>query len=400
MDSNGSKPQAGFCVLPHDLAELRRTLAVVENSKAVGGVNPRPPGLHNHFLQAVKKLLARSLDWYSRPLREFHASLARSLTEIYCVLENHSVSLHTLDMKLAQNQLDLLHEQVRALISLENASNAAVAETPAAGPGEEAAIADPPYCMETRLGNDRTTYILGLFGTGRLYINDLILQNIGERAKYFRDGIRVYPGPTSMICSGHVTMKYLSRHQAPPELMRRIAGAVKGRIADSVFIYRHPLDSLLTNWVYWRNYIQENRTICAISDVYGSTDDLCADMERNFFEFKAFAEGDPDFYAGLTGPRFLSFAEFVEESALHYQAATLSLRLEDFMADPAKEFAKIVELMSADTDLSPALLARPRSKPYGHLAVQEKVPRFRNFAGRLNWETRRRIENLGYSLRS
>jgi hypothetical protein len=29
----------------------------------------------------------------------------------------------------------------------------------------------------------RTTYIIGLFGTGRRYIDELILQNIGERAK-------------------------------------------------------------------------------------------------------------------------------------------------------------------------------------------------------------------------
>ena len=37
------------------------------------------------------------------------------------------------------------------------------------------------------LGNDRTAYVIGLFGTGRSYVNELMLQNIGERAKYFRD---------------------------------------------------------------------------------------------------------------------------------------------------------------------------------------------------------------------
>jgi hypothetical protein len=71
-----------------------------------------------------------------------------------------------------------------------------------------------------------------------------------------------------------------------------------------------------------------------------------------FSEFKAFAEGDPDFFAGAPGPRFLSFPEFVEETELHLQSATLTLRLEDFMIDPFKEFSKIVEVMSVDLDLS------------------------------------------------
>ena len=66
-------------------------------------------------------------------------------------------------------------------------------------------------CGVPHLGNDRTAYIIGLFGTGRWYINELMLQNIGERAKYFRDEIRFHPGPTSMIYSGHATMKYVSR---------------------------------------------------------------------------------------------------------------------------------------------------------------------------------------------
>jgi hypothetical protein len=36
------------------------------------------------------------------------------------------------------------------------------------------------------VGNDRTAYVIGLFGSGRWYINELLQQNIGERANYFR----------------------------------------------------------------------------------------------------------------------------------------------------------------------------------------------------------------------
>jgi hypothetical protein len=235
-----------------------------------------------------------------------------------------------------------------------------------------------------------------LFGSGRNYINELMLHNIGERAKYFRDAIRLHPGPTPMIYSGHATMKHVSRAQASPELMSRLLEAVRSGFADTIFVYRHPLDSLLTNWIWWRTYMRENRWISGVSQVYKDTEELCSDLDRNYPDFKAFAEGDPEFYAGLPGPRFLSFPEFVEETELHIQAATLALRLEDFMSDPRKEFSKIAAVMSVDLDLSRLSIAPPRTKPYGHLAVKDKVPRFKNFVDGLDVETKRRIEKIGY----
>jgi hypothetical protein len=132
-------------------------------------------------------------------------------------------------------------------------------------------------------------------------------------------------------------------------------------------------------------------------------------LEQNFSEFKAFAEGDPDFFAAAPsprvlsfpefapGPRFLSFPEFVEETELYLQSATLTLRLEDFVIDPLKEFSKIVEVMSLDLDLSRLHVAPPRTKPYGYLGVIEKVPRFRDFINGLDAETKRRIEKIGYN---
>src|ERR1700733_3075985 len=65
-----------------------------------------------------------------------------------------------------------------------------------------------------RFGDDRTAYVIGLFGSGRWYVNEMILRNIGKRARYFRDTIRLRSAPTSMIYSGHATLKYPSRDQA------------------------------------------------------------------------------------------------------------------------------------------------------------------------------------------
>jgi hypothetical protein len=260
-------------------------------------------------------------------------------------------------------------------------------------------------------GGDKTAYIIGLFGTGRWYVTELVRQHIGERAKYFRFGIiRSHRVPTSIIYGGHATIKYVSRAQALPALTNRILETVRGGIADLIFVYRHPVDSLLTNWVLWRNYIREINTNATISRVYKNTEQLCVDLDQNFSEFKAFAEGDPAFFAGApakpldiedqTVPqssRFLSFNEFVEETELFFQSATLVLRLEDFMIDPLKEFSKILTLMSVALDSS-LRLSPPESKAYRYLSVREKVPRFGDFLDGLDAETRSRMERIGYSI--
>jgi hypothetical protein len=250
-----------------------------------------------------------------------------------------------------------------------------------------------------RLGKDRTAYVIGLYGSGRHYINELLLQNIGERAKYFRDcfQFRFHPGPTSMIYSGHATMKYDSWGHGSPAETSRVLEAVRSKFADLIYIYRHPLDSLLTNWICLRTFGRDARML-SISQLYKNTDDLCAELEQNFLEFKAFAEGDAAFLAVLPPSRFMSFPEFVEEIELFLQSASLTLRLEDFMIDPLKEFSRIVEVMSVHLDLTRLRIAPPSTKPYRYSAVEEKVPRFRDFINGLNAVTKRRIEKIGYSV--
>jgi hypothetical protein len=248
------------------------------------------------------------------------------------------------------------------------------------------------------LGNDRTAYVIGLVGTGRSYVAQLMLRNIGERADYFREYIRFHPGPTSMIYSGHATMRHPSRGQALPGVTSRILEAVRLGFADLIFVYRHPLDSLLTNWVWWRTLERNNVTVSGITQIYQNTDDLCGDLEKNFLEFNSFAEGGPVPWATVRGRRFLSFPEFVEETELYLHSATLSLRLEDFTVNPVKEFCKIGRVMSVNLDLTRLRVAPPESKPYRYLAVKELVPRFRDFVSGLGAETKRRIEKIGYNV--
>jgi hypothetical protein len=249
-----------------------------------------------------------------------------------------------------------------------------------------------------RMGNDKTAYVVGLYGTGRWYIHALMRQNFGKRAKYIRQRIRFHPRPTSMIYTGHATMKYASRGQRLPVVTSRILDSVSSGFADLIFVYRHPLDSLLTNWLWWRTYLREKRIIKSIWDVYKTVDDLCAGLEQDFREFRSFAEGDPNFFSAAPGPPFLSLAEFVEETDLYIQSSTVAVRLEDFVDDPRKEFLRIVEVLSVPIDLGVLNVPTPRAKPYGYRAVQDKVPRFRDFINGVDLQTKRRIEKIGYSL--
>jgi hypothetical protein len=249
-----------------------------------------------------------------------------------------------------------------------------------------------------RMGNDKTAYVMGLYGTGRLYIHALMRQNFGRRAKYIRQRIRFHPRATSMIYTGHATIKYASRGQRLPVVSSRIFNAVSLGFADVIFVYRHPLDALLTNWAWWRTYLREKRIIGSIWEIYKTPDDLCAGLERDFQGFRAFAEGDPSFFSSAPGPPFLSLAEFVEETDLYVQSSTLAVRLEDFAASPRKEFLRIVDVLSVPIDLNALNVPVPRAKPYGYRTIREKVPRFRNFVNGLDVQTKQRIERIGYHL--
>ena len=377
----------------HELDELQRDVAAVDAlRKAIGTVNPRPPGWRNHLIQLVKKLLARGLNWYTQPFQAFNNSVVSSLEQMTRGLDDLSGEVVALRTRLAESekrnadlqmQLDAFRDQI---------------EAPGARDGSYLRTS-LPLSTETDAGNYRTAYIVGLFGTGRTYLCELIQQNVGERSRYFRDDIRFHPAPTRMIYSGHATIKYICRAQHPPAVTGRILQAQRAGFADLIFVYRHPLDSLLTNWVWWRTYIRNQSCISGISQVYPRTEDLAMDLEQNFAEFKAFADGDPNFFTDPAPSRgFLSFAEFVEETQLYVEVgATLTLRLEDCIIDPLKEFSKVAQVLGPTPNLNQLEIAPPRSKPYGYVSIANKVPKFRKFINGLDAKTRKRMEMLHYN---
>ncbi len=57
------------------------TAEVWNASNAVGQLNPRNRGLLNEAIQALKKVLQRSLNWYTRSFQAFNSNVARAIEE-------------------------------------------------------------------------------------------------------------------------------------------------------------------------------------------------------------------------------------------------------------------------------------------------------------------------------
>ena len=97
---------SGIRPLPHKQVftglqiELETCISAAET---FGEVNARPPGFLNDRLQSVKRLMRRSLSWYTRPLRLFHGAVIRTLQQFLATLETQQAMLS--DRALQKNLL-------------------------------------------------------------------------------------------------------------------------------------------------------------------------------------------------------------------------------------------------------------------------------------------------------
>ena len=96
----------------YSLQELKEyAAAAYVHHNEVGRINPRNPGLRNDMLQFAKKIIQRTLDWYTRPLHLFQGSTARTLMEASRALED----IQQKQLNLSQ-QIALLESELRAEI--------------------------------------------------------------------------------------------------------------------------------------------------------------------------------------------------------------------------------------------------------------------------------------------
>ncbi|MDW8353745.1 MAG: class I SAM-dependent methyltransferase [Bryobacterales bacterium] len=94
-------------VLP-DLMPLLHARDLAEGKvAAIGTVNPRPPGLVNDLIQAVKRLIARVMDWHVREQVAFNRAVVRSLDAILEALNENNRALAALAAAREQAASDL-----------------------------------------------------------------------------------------------------------------------------------------------------------------------------------------------------------------------------------------------------------------------------------------------------
>jgi SAM-dependent methyltransferase len=104
----------------HDLSRLHGEVGTcLATHGEVGQLNPRNPGLLNSAIQFVKKVMRRSLTWYTRPLHRFQGAVVRALQQITAILQNHDHALQALARELGSHadaiQQSATEEQFREL---------------------------------------------------------------------------------------------------------------------------------------------------------------------------------------------------------------------------------------------------------------------------------------------
>jgi len=82
---------------------------------AIGTVNPRPPGLVNNLIQAVKRLVARALDWHVREQVEFNRAMVEAVNRNLDALNEINRSLERLSARLSEElgEVRQMHENLR-----------------------------------------------------------------------------------------------------------------------------------------------------------------------------------------------------------------------------------------------------------------------------------------------
>ena len=74
----------------------------LEGTRQVGQLNPRKGGLYNDAIQFLKKVMRRSLSWYTRPIHYFQGGVIRALQQTLVLLQGHEDSLQMISRELAR----------------------------------------------------------------------------------------------------------------------------------------------------------------------------------------------------------------------------------------------------------------------------------------------------------
>jgi O-antigen chain-terminating methyltransferase len=84
---------------------------------SIGTVNPRPPGLIHNLVQAVKKLIARLLDWHVRDQVDFNRAVVRYMDKTLeaQIEQNENLLRVARNLVIQQDQQQVQYEELREL---------------------------------------------------------------------------------------------------------------------------------------------------------------------------------------------------------------------------------------------------------------------------------------------
>src|SRR5437764_13620065 len=82
----------------------------------VGGVNPRNSGPLNAIIQSTKRVMARALSWYSRPIQQYQTAAIRALSECATALDEMNQNVDALS-DFSQSLVVDLDKKISQLLS-------------------------------------------------------------------------------------------------------------------------------------------------------------------------------------------------------------------------------------------------------------------------------------------
>jgi 2-polyprenyl-3-methyl-5-hydroxy-6-metoxy-1,4-benzoquinol methylase len=114
-ESTKNGPAGVICVGLPDLGPMARARdAAAGKVAAIGSVNPRPGGLVNNSIQGIKRMVARSLNWFVRDQVVFNRQVMVCLETCLETLADVNRTIHNLGGQ-ANTQVQQLREEVEPL---------------------------------------------------------------------------------------------------------------------------------------------------------------------------------------------------------------------------------------------------------------------------------------------
>lgn len=206
----------------------------------------------------------------------------------------------------------------------------------------------------------KNTLILSLYGGGRTYLDYLSRHAFGN---YYCEGMILgVPSLTPVVRSGHMWGLRDRFEARGPTHTEKVLESYKKREINIIMIYRHPLDSLITNFVWFFDFSYRR----VVTNRFDSIEELRAFLHANLSAFKVFVENGKT----PSGVIWVRFKDFLDELIYFRGKIDCQFRYENFFDDKHQELERFYCSLGANKqELSFSKIALPRSHPFRYRAL-------------------------------